>query len=148
MRSTTGWRSAVGLVRWTGPGDPLRALLGLALAPRYHSRQADRAAFLCSAAVIAGLLASTAAGLYPELLPSSVDASRSLTVANAAAPPGALLTALLWMIPAVVLLAVSQLLVYRVFAGRVILPEEAHPPNELSSAETVRSVPPTPGASK
>ena len=102
---------------------PALALLGLALSRSFHQRHADGAAFLCSTGVIVGLLAATAAGLYPEVLPSSVDASRSLTVANAAAPTGALRTALLWMIPAVVLLGVSQSLVYRVFAGRVALVE-------------------------
>ncbi len=105
---------------------PALALAGLALAPWYHRRRADRAAFLCSAAVIVGLLASTAAGLYPELLPSSLDASRSLTVANAAAPPGALLAGLLWTIPGVLLLAIYQIVVYRAFAGRVVLGEGAH----------------------
>jgi cytochrome bd ubiquinol oxidase subunit II len=113
---------------------PVLAAVGLSLAPRYHKLEADRAAFLCSGAVIVGLLASTAAGLYPDLLPSSLDASRSLTIANAAAPPGALWPALLWMIPAVVLLGVSQSLVYRVFAGRVIPAEHAH----LHSTSTQR----------
>lgn len=105
---------------------PALALAGLALAPRYRGRGMDRAAFLCSAAVIVGLLASTAAGLYPDLLPSSPDASRSLTVTNAAASPGALRAALLWMIPGGLLLVVYQIVVYRVFGGRVRLGEGAH----------------------
>lgn len=105
---------------------PALALVGLALAPRYQGRKADRAAFLCSAGVIVGLLASTAAGLYPEMLPSSLDASRGLTVANAAAPPGALLIALLWMIPGALLIAVYQFAAYRAFAGRVVLGESTH----------------------
>ena len=105
---------------------PALAAAGLVVAPRYHKRQADRAAFLCSAGVIGGLLASTAAGLYPDLLPSSLDPSRGLTVANTASPPGALLIGLLWMIPAVLLLIIYQFLVYRVFAGRVVLAEDAH----------------------
>jgi len=105
---------------------PALALASLALAPWYHGRQADRAAFLCSAGVVGGLLASTAAGLYPDLLPSSHDASRSLNLTNAAAPPDALLPALLWMIPGVLLLAIYQVAVYRVFAGRVVLGKSTH----------------------
>jgi cytochrome d ubiquinol oxidase subunit II len=105
---------------------PAIAAAGLALAPWYRGHRMDRAAFLCSGGVIVGLLASTAAGLYPDLLPSSLDASRSLTVANAAASPGALLPALLWMIPGVFLLAVYQVVMYRVFAGRVKLGDGAH----------------------
>jgi cytochrome bd ubiquinol oxidase subunit II len=105
---------------------PALALVGLVLAPRYQGRQADRAAFLCSAGVIAGLLASTAAGLYPDLLPSSLHASRGLTVANASAPPSALLPALLWMIPGMLLLGVYQVVVYRIFAGRVALGGSTH----------------------
>lgn len=105
---------------------PALAVAGLALAPWYRRQRRDGAAFLCSSGVIVGLLASTAAGLYPDLIPSSLDAARSLTVANAAAPRGALLPALLWMIPGVLLLAVYQVVVYRVFAGRVTLQNGAH----------------------
>lgn len=113
----------------TAPGllaAPAVAVAGLALAPWYHRRREDGRAFLCSGGVIAGLLAATAAGLYPNLLPSSLGGSGSLTVANAAAPPGSLLPALLWMVPGVILLAVYQIAVYRVFRGRVVLGDGAH----------------------
>jgi cytochrome d ubiquinol oxidase subunit II len=115
------FRAAPGLL-----AVPAVAAAGLALAPWYHRRREDGRAFLCSAGVIAGLLAATAAGLYPNLLPSSLGDSGSLTVANAAAPPGSLLPALLWMIPGMILFGVYQIVVYRVFRGRVVLEDGAH----------------------
>src|SRR5262249_33036728 len=50
-----------------------------------------------SGAYLAGMLASTACALYPNVLPA-VDPANSLTVANAASPPYGLLVGLAWWI--------------------------------------------------
>ncbi len=82
--------------------------------------------FVGSSGVIGGLLASTAIGFYPYLLPARPDPLHSLTVANAAAPAAALLPALLWMIPGVILLVTYQVVVYRTFRGKAVLGAGAH----------------------
>jgi cytochrome d ubiquinol oxidase subunit II len=91
-----------------------------------YRHQAYLWSFACSSGVIFALLASTAAGLYPYLLPSRPDLARSLTVENAAAPLGSLTPALIWMIPGVILLAAYQVVVYRTFKGKVAPEASAH----------------------
>ncbi len=92
---------------------------------RCRRRGDDAGFFRSSSASIFALLGSTAAGFYPYLLPSSVGLGRSLTVGNAAAPPGSLLPALIWMIPGLILLTVYQVFVYRTFSGKIVLGAEA-----------------------
>jgi cytochrome bd ubiquinol oxidase subunit II len=55
-----------------------------------------RRAFLASCLVVAGLIATTAAALYPDLLPAPEGQRFGLTVHNAAASDHALRIALLW----------------------------------------------------
>jgi cytochrome bd ubiquinol oxidase subunit II len=105
---------------------PLLAAVFLILMRRFLRRRDDSLAFLSSCGLICVLLASTAIGLYPYLLLSEPHPERSLTIANAAAAPGGLLTAALWMIPGVILLAVYQGFVYRTFKGKVALGAGAH----------------------
>lgn len=105
---------------------PAAAALSLALLPGYQRARRHRAAFLCSASVIGSLLAATAAGAYPYLLVSSPHPERSLTVATAAAGPVGLAAALLWIGPGLLLLIVYQVVVYRIFAGKVTLDTGAH----------------------
>jgi cytochrome d ubiquinol oxidase subunit II len=84
--------------------------------------QQDIAAFLASSLLILGLLGSTAWGLFPNLLISSVDPAYSLTVSNAAASPYGLQTALVWFIVGFSLVVVYSLYVYRSFWGKVDVP--------------------------
>ncbi len=86
-----------------------------------YRRGAHLWGFVASSGVILALLASTVVGFYPYVLPSHPDLSRSLTVANAAASPGSLVPALIWMIPGVILLITYQMVVYRTFKGKVRL---------------------------
>lgn len=88
---------------------------------RCRRRGDDVGFFRSSSAAIFALLGSTAAGFYPYLLPASGELGRSLTVGNAAAPPGSLFPALLWLIPGLILLGVYQAVVYRIFRGKVVL---------------------------
>jgi cytochrome bd ubiquinol oxidase subunit II len=68
----------------------------------------QRRALAGSCAVIAGLLATTAAALFPVMLPSTLGAARSLTAENAAAAPHGLAIAIIWW-PVAALLAITYL---------------------------------------
>lgn len=93
---------------------------GAALAIKYfQGREDDRRAFAAGAVLIAGVLASVAAGLYPRLLPAAPGSAHpGLDIFNAASPEGSLRTALaiyLWGLALVVLYQVS---VYRIWRGK------------------------------
>lgn len=105
---------------------PLIAAWCLGVMRRGYGRRRHDTAFLASAGLIAALLAATAIGAYPYLLRSQPFPERSLTVANAAAASSGLVIAALWLIPGVVLILVYQVVVYRVFAGKVRIDAGAH----------------------
>ena len=103
---------------------PLLGVLGLAGMFFFNKRGQDTRAFLSSTTFIAGMLASTAFGLYPNLLPSSIDPSNSLTIHNTAAQAYGLNVGLVWWIVGMVLAAGYFIYVYRAFRGKVVLPAE------------------------
>jgi len=105
---------------------PLAAALCLGVMRRAHRDRRHGLAFLGSSGVIAALLAATAIGAYPYLLRSQPFPERSLTVANTAAASSGLVTATLWLLPGVVLILVYQIVLYRVFAGKVRIDAGAH----------------------
>ncbi len=105
---------------------PLLAAVFLVLIRRFLQHRDDGAAFLCSCGLICAFLVSTAIGLYPYLLLSEPHPERSLTVVNAAAAPGGLIAAALWMVPGTILLALYQVFAYRTFKGKVALDTGAH----------------------
>jgi cytochrome d ubiquinol oxidase subunit II len=75
---------------------PAVAVAGLASMLLWLSRGLWTRAFLASSAFIAGLLATMAAGLYPDILPARAGNPHGLTVANAAAGGKALDAAMVW----------------------------------------------------
>jgi len=81
----------------------------------------EKAAFLSSGAYLVGMLASTAFGLYPEVLPAT-PGGRSLTVTNAAAAQYGLSVGLIWWTIGIGLAAVYFVLTYRLFRGKVAAP--------------------------
>ncbi|MBM4159984.1 MAG: cytochrome d ubiquinol oxidase subunit II [Ignavibacteria bacterium] len=103
---------------------PVLGVLGLAGMIIFNVRRQDTRAFLSSTTFIAGMLASTAFGLYPNLLPSSIDPSNSLTIYNTAAQAYGLNVGLVWWIVGMVLAAGYFIYVYRAFRGKVVLPAE------------------------
>jgi len=84
------------------PGRPLAwlatllALAGFVMSFVHRRTGRDLAAFLGSAAFLLGLLAATAAALFPTMLKSATDPALSLTATNAAAAGGSLRAGLLW----------------------------------------------------
>jgi len=74
----------------------LVAALGLAGAFWFRARGRELLAFLSSAAFLTGTLAATAAGMYPVLLPSTLDPAWAVTAATAAAGEHGLRVGLAW----------------------------------------------------
>lgn len=86
----------------------------------YHNRRKqDFLAFLSSSAFIVGMLASTAFGLYPYVLPASTDPKYSLTIYNTAAQHYGLTVGITWWIFGMILTIGYFVFVYRSFRGKV-----------------------------
>ncbi len=66
---------------------PALALAGLTGVYWYRDESSGKGAFLSSSLFLAGLLASTAFGLYPNVLPANTDPSRALTIFSSATAP-------------------------------------------------------------
>lgn len=98
---------------------PLLAAAGLAGAFVSQRRGRDGAAFLSSALFIGGMLASTAFGLFPNMLPASTDPSRSLTAYNSAAGSYGLEVGLIWWLAGMALASAYFIFIYRSFRGKV-----------------------------
>lgn len=105
---------------------PIGALASVLTAWALLRRSRYLPAFLSSGAMIAFLLGSVAAGLYPVMLPSSIDPAYDLTIQNAASAPETLtvmfVIALIGM-PFVLLYTTG---VYYFFRGRVVLDDESY----------------------
>ncbi|MFA6954270.1 MAG: cytochrome d ubiquinol oxidase subunit II [Thermoanaerobaculia bacterium] len=96
----------------------LAACVGLATSVLARRRGGDLAAFLGSSAFVLGLLAATAASLYPVWLRSTIDPAWSLTAANAAAAPESLRAGLLWWPFGLVLAVCYTTLIFRHHRGK------------------------------
>src|SRR4030095_10870200 len=71
----------------------------------YRTRQRDTAAFISSSLFIAGMLAGTAFGLFPNLLHSSINKDYSLTIYNTKAGDYGLGIGTIWWIAGIILTA-------------------------------------------
>jgi cytochrome d ubiquinol oxidase subunit II len=116
---------------------PLIAMCGLIGVVRYTRRGRELPVFLASSAFLAGMLASIAFGLYPNVLPAT-HAAYSLTIHNAAAGNYGLTVGLVWWIIAIALALISSMISYRLFRGKVRIVDEvggeAHLPRSSSAA--------------
>jgi cytochrome d ubiquinol oxidase subunit II len=102
---------------------PALVVIGLLEARVLTSAGRDLKAFLASSAYLAGMLASVAFGLYPNVLPAR-NAVHSLTIDNAKAADYGLKIGLVWWAIGMVLVAGYFVFTYRRFAGKVRLEEE------------------------
>ena len=103
---------------------PLLGAFGL-IGMFYYGRKAqDSPAFLSSSTFIAGMLASTAFGLFPNLLPASTGSQFSLTVNNAMAGEYGLGVGIVWWIIGVVLALGYFTYLFISFRGKIRLPVE------------------------
>jgi len=98
---------------------PALALTGLLRVRGLSARRKDKAAFLSSSLYLAGMLASVAFGIFPNVLPSNTAPDFSLTIYNAAAAEHGLTIALWWFIPGMALATAYSIFAYRHFAGKV-----------------------------
>jgi cytochrome d ubiquinol oxidase subunit II len=96
----------------------LLACAGLVTSFVARRRGRDLAAFLGSASFVAGLLAATAASLYPVWLRSSLDPAWSLTATKDAAAPASLRAGLLWWPFGLVLAVCYTVLIFRHHRGK------------------------------
>jgi cytochrome d ubiquinol oxidase subunit II len=90
------------------------------------SRGRELPAFLASGAFIVAMLAGTAAGLYPNLLTSTLDPANNLDIYNAATGSLALRIGLIWWVPAILLALGYFTYLFRIFRGKVSVPEGGH----------------------
>lgn len=81
---------------WWGNIFPVIGVLGMAGMIYYNRTQQDTKAFFSSSAFIAGMLASTAFGLFPVVLPASTDPAYSLTIYNTATSEYGLSVGVVW----------------------------------------------------
>jgi cytochrome d ubiquinol oxidase subunit II len=108
-----------------GFGFPLVAVAGLVAVRYFAARGRDGASLVASSFFLAGMLASSAFALYPDVLPATGGVN-SLTVNNAAAPQYGLIVGLAWWIVGMALAAIYFVLIYRLFWGKVRLTDEGY----------------------
>ena len=96
------------------------AVGGLASVVRALRQRRDLMAFLGSSAFLVGMLAATAACLFPVMLRSIDDPARSLTAFNAAAPASSLRAAIGWWIIGAPLAVGYFVFLFRVHRGKVV----------------------------
>ena len=92
---------------------------GLVGSGAFRRRGQDLAAFIASGAFILGLLAATAATVYPTMIRAAGDPAASLTALNASAGPHALTIALWWWPPGFLIAVGYAALLFRLHRGKV-----------------------------
>src|SRR6266852_4984669 len=105
---------------------PALAIAGLFGMRHFNTSSTGKYAFVFSCVYMAGIAASTSFGIFPYVLPSTLDPGLGLTVYNSAAPPHSLEVGLAWFIPALMLAIVYLFVAYRSFAGKVTVEEEGY----------------------
>jgi cytochrome d ubiquinol oxidase subunit II len=103
---------------------PLLGVAGLAGSLLFNLKGQDLRAFLSSALFIGGMLAATAFGLFPNVLPSSGDPSRNLTVYNTITQEYGLWVGLVWWTIGIVIASGYFFFLFRSFRGKVVVPAE------------------------
>ncbi len=103
---------------------PLIGLFGWAGGAYFQATKQDSRAFLASCTFIAGMAASTAFGLFPNVLPASTNPQFSLTVYNTAAHAYGLGVGLVWWIIGMTITLGYFTYLFYSFRGKVKLPAE------------------------
>jgi cytochrome d ubiquinol oxidase subunit II len=103
---------------------PILGALGLLGMMYYNRTKQDTRAFLSSATFIGGMLASTAFGLFPNVLPASTDPKYSLTVYNTIAQEYGLGVGLVWWTIGIVIALGYFTYLFYSFRGKIKLSVE------------------------
>jgi cytochrome d ubiquinol oxidase subunit II len=99
-------------------------LISLVLVFRFRSRRRELPAFLASAAFIFSLLGATAAGMFPNILISTLEPRFTLDAYNATVGALSLRVGLVWWVLAMLLAVGYFVLLFRSFRGKVGPEEE------------------------
>jgi cytochrome d ubiquinol oxidase subunit II len=83
-------------------------------------------AFFVSSVVIATMLGQMALGLYPRLVPSSIDLNYSLTINNSSSSPLTLQTMLVIALIGIPIVIAYSIFIHRVFRGKVEITEVSY----------------------
>ena len=105
---------------------PIGALVAFVTVLATVRRGRDAAAFFASSAMLALLLATVSAGLYPNMLKSSTDPAFSMTVTNAAAASNTLTVMLIVAIIGLPFVLLYTAGVQYLFRGKVELTESSY----------------------
>ena len=105
---------------------PVLALVSTVVAWRLIRAGHFLPAFGASALTIALLMATVAAGMYPVMLPSSIDSSYDLTVHNAASAPETLTVMTVIAVIGIPFVLLYTAGVYYFFRGRVVLDDHGY----------------------
>ena len=105
---------------------PALALVAALLAWRQLHRRSYLSAFLASSTMIALLMGTVAAGLYPVLLTSSIDERYDLTIHNAASAEPTLVVMSVIAVIGIPFVLLYTAGIYYFFRGRVVLHEESY----------------------
>ncbi len=103
---------------------PFLGVLGLVGMIHHNRTNQDIRAFLSSTTFIAGMLASTAFGLFPNVLPASTDPKHSLTVYNTIAHEYGLGVGLVWWTIGIVIALGYFIYLFYSFRGKIKLSAE------------------------
>ena len=98
---------------------PLLVALSLMAMFLHGRRKNDKAAFLASSAYLVFMLVGAAAAVYPNLLLSTTDPARNITIYNAAAGSYSLSFGLIWWSFGMALAVGYFVFIYRMFRGKV-----------------------------
>jgi cytochrome bd ubiquinol oxidase subunit II len=111
----------VNFARWPALGVlPACAVCSTALVAWFRRQERDTASFLASGTLIATVLASAAAGLYPRLLPGLPGSpAPAIDIYSAASSPRSMTVALAVYLAGMAIVAVYSIGVYRVWRGKV-----------------------------
>lgn len=109
---------------WWGYLFPAAGLLGWVGGFYFQRKEDDAKAFIASSIFIAGMAASTAFGLFPNLLPASTDSIFNLTIHNTAASAYGLGIGLVWWIIGVTIAVGYFVYLFYSFRGKIKLPAE------------------------
>jgi cytochrome d ubiquinol oxidase subunit II len=100
---------------------PAAALAALVAAWWFLRKGEDLKAFIGTSAMIACLILSGAAGLFPNLLISTIDSAYNLTIYNAASQPNTLAVMLIIALIGIPFVLLYTSGIYYIFRGKVVL---------------------------
>lgn len=98
---------------------PILTFVGLFGLFKVKTFKKDGLGFLFSSLFLLGGFASTAASIFPNVLPSTNTVNPSLTIYNVAAHEYGLSVGIYWFLIALVLVAIYMVVQYRIFKGKM-----------------------------